>query len=160
VHLHGHHFHLLYKGAESDYSIGLYRQAVADFNGGRESSSLLWKRFRDGIKSQLELADGNPMSRDTLFTENYQFHVFAFVADNPGVWALHCHNDFHARSGMFKQIVERPASLRDYLGTWQGDGKTGFTYTDPMNPSWKVDPAVLAGWRRNLQHCATAESVF
>ncbi len=28
------------------------------------------------------------------------FTVFRFIANNPGVWMLHCHIDFHMESGM------------------------------------------------------------
>ena len=29
---------------------------------------------------------------------------------------MHCHNDFHARSGMFMQVVEAPLALQNALG--------------------------------------------
>ena len=31
---------------------------------------------------------------------------------------MHCHNDFHAKTGMFMQIIEAPTALRRTLGTW------------------------------------------
>ena len=31
---------------------------------------------------------------------------------------MHCHNDFHAETGMFMQLVEAPAALRQIIGTW------------------------------------------
>ena len=34
---------------------------------------------------------------------------------------MHCHNDFHAESGMFMQMIENPEKLRKTLGTWKRD---------------------------------------
>jgi FtsP/CotA-like multicopper oxidase with cupredoxin domain len=31
-----------------------------------------------------------------------------FIVDNPGVWALHCHIDWHAHSNMFATLIEAP----------------------------------------------------
>jgi hypothetical protein len=166
VHLHGHHFQLLYKGFESDYSIGLYRQAVREYqDANTRPSSELWRRFAAGVGYQLQPSESepaNPMTRDTLMAEKYQFAIVAFVADNPGVWALHCHNDFHARSGMFKQVVELPSRLAQNLGTWTRDASAprGFSYTLPVNGTWSSDGAVLATWKRNLEHCAASGAVF
>lgn len=165
VHLHGHHFQLLYKGSETDYSIGLYRQAVHEYNTGTGTPPDIWRRFSAGIGYQLQQTQSspaNPMTRDTLMAEKYQFTVVAFVADNPGVWALHCHNDFHARSGMFKQVVEMPSRLVENLGTWARDASApdGFRYTPPVNRTWSEDGAVLASWKRNLEQCAASGGVF
>jgi laccase len=33
--------------------------------------------------------------------DRYGYTVIRFVANNPGVWATHCHIDAHAASGMF-----------------------------------------------------------
>jgi len=40
---------------------------------------------------------------------------------NQQLKAMHCHNDFHADTGMFMQIVENPAKLRQRLGIWDQD---------------------------------------
>jgi len=31
----------------------------------------------------------------------------AFDADNPGMWAFHCHNLYHMQAGMFATLVYR-----------------------------------------------------
>jgi len=38
--------------------------------------------------------------------------VMRFVADNPGVWNFHCHNDWHNLSGMAATFIEAPEILR------------------------------------------------
>ena len=38
--------------------------------------------------------------------------VYRFVADNPGVWAFHCHIDWHLSAGFFATIVEAPLELQ------------------------------------------------
>ena len=37
--------------------------------------------------------------------------VIRFKADNPGVWLLHCHIEFHVTSGFQVTIVEAPEIL-------------------------------------------------
>jgi len=59
-----------------------------------------------------------------------------------------CHNDFHARSGMFRQIVERPTELRSQLGTWS---RTNGDVT--FQPGRVTDSTVLQGIERNVQQC-------
>lgn len=38
--------------------------------------------------------------------------VYRFVADNPGVWAFHCHIDWHLGAGFFATMVEAPLELQ------------------------------------------------
>ena len=87
MHLHGHHFHLLYKGREAPFSLPIYQSAINSFNTGQSSSD--WTRLRTALSSRLSSLLGNPLKRDTIMAEKYQFMIVAFVADNPGVWALH-----------------------------------------------------------------------
>jgi FtsP/CotA-like multicopper oxidase with cupredoxin domain len=54
----------------------------------------------------------NPMRRDTV-TVPAQWHVvIRFMADNPGVWGIHCHIQWHAEGGMFVTMLERPNDLK------------------------------------------------
>ncbi|KAK0750120.1 hypothetical protein B0T18DRAFT_389600 [Schizothecium vesticola] len=75
MHLHGHHFQLLYKGSESDYSVSLYRQAVREYQDpSTRTESDLWRRFAAGVGHQLQQSaskPANPMTRDTLMEEKY-----------------------------------------------------------------------------------------
>lgn len=49
----------------------------------------------------------NPVRRDTVTVAGYEWVVIRVVLDNPGIWALHCHNAWHAESGMAMQILVR-----------------------------------------------------
>ncbi|CAJ2512884.1 Uu.00g010030.m01.CDS01 [Anthostomella pinea] len=53
----------------------------------------------------------NPMRRDTVTVPAFNHVVIRFEADNPGLWALHCHVAWHMEGGMFVSIAERPGDL-------------------------------------------------
>ncbi|UXA06248.1 multicopper oxidase family protein [Mycobacterium sp. SMC-2] len=54
-----------------------------------------------GHTFQLIKADGSPGARkDTLMVLPKQKLLAVLVADNPGVWMLHCHNTYHQEAGM------------------------------------------------------------
>ncbi|KAF9183243.1 hypothetical protein BGZ51_004165 [Haplosporangium sp. Z 767] len=54
----------------------------------------------------------NPLRRDTATVPRHGFTVVRFKADNPGVWALHCHIEWHVTTGLVMQFVELPNELR------------------------------------------------
>jgi len=49
--------------------------------------------------------------RDTAIVPPSGWMVIQFIADNPGVWALHCHIGWHLGNGMLAQIVELPGVI-------------------------------------------------
>ncbi|KAG5970751.1 hypothetical protein E4U55_001460 [Claviceps digitariae] len=49
----------------------------------------------------------NPLRRDTVTVEGYSWVIIRVVLDNPGLWSLHCHNMWHAVSGMAMQVLVR-----------------------------------------------------
>ncbi len=54
-----------------------------------------------GHTFQLIKADGSPGARkDTLMVLPMQKLLAVLVAENPGVWQLHCHNTYHQEAGM------------------------------------------------------------
>lgn len=54
-----------------------------------------------GHTFQLIKADGSPGARkDTLMVLPKQKLLAVLVADNPGLWVLHCHNTYHQEAGM------------------------------------------------------------
>ena len=55
---------------------------------------------RGGVPSS-----GSPWWTDTLGVEPGEDFVFAFRADNPGIWMDHCHNLAHAAAGMMMQLT-------------------------------------------------------
>ncbi|KAK4995558.1 hypothetical protein LTR66_004652 [Elasticomyces elasticus] len=53
-----------------------------------------------------------PMRRDTWLIAPKGYTVIRFVADNPGVWFLHCHMDWHAELGLAMTLIEAPKQLQ------------------------------------------------
>ncbi|EPE10706.1 iron transport multicopper oxidase fet3 [Ophiostoma piceae UAMH 11346] len=49
-----------------------------------------------------------PIRRDVVVLPPQGFVVLRFVADNPGIWAFHCHIDWHMASGLAMTFVEAP----------------------------------------------------
>ncbi|HEY0811971.1 MAG TPA: multicopper oxidase family protein, partial [Pseudonocardia sp.] len=47
---------------------------------------------------------GSPVHQDTVLLSPHQTVDVAFVADNPGIWMLHCHVPLHAAMGMSMTI--------------------------------------------------------
>ncbi|KAF8864554.1 hypothetical protein BDZ45DRAFT_797233 [Acephala macrosclerotiorum] len=56
----------------------------------------------------------NPMRRDTMTVNAYGWSLIRFVADNPGLWALHCNISWHMEAGLLMQFQTRA----DIMKTW------------------------------------------
>ena len=52
-----------------------------------------------------------PLKRDTIMANKNSHLVIRFKADNPGVWAFHCHIEWHIDSGLMATLIEAP----DYI---------------------------------------------
>nr|BAU94255.1 laccase [Pholiota microspora] len=50
----------------------------------------------------------NPIRRDTVQIPSGESATLRVVADNPGVWFLHCHIEWHLEVGLAIQLVEAP----------------------------------------------------
>ena len=46
--------------------------------------------------------------------EGFGWILIRVITDNPGIWAFHCHNSWHTKSGMMLQILSNP----DVVGSW------------------------------------------
>ncbi|PVU94393.1 hypothetical protein BB559_003016 [Furculomyces boomerangus] len=86
-HLHGHKFQIL------------------EIGSGEYDSS---KGVRPG--------HSNPVRRDTVVVPPHGYVVIHYISDNPGVWPLHCHNNWHMMLGMMSVIVEAPEELQRNYG--------------------------------------------
>ncbi|QIW97242.1 hypothetical protein AMS68_002760 [Peltaster fructicola] len=53
----------------------------------------------------------NPLRRDTASVEAFGWILLRFVADNPGMWAFHCHVSWHAEAGLLMQFLTRSDEL-------------------------------------------------
>jgi hypothetical protein len=124
--------------------------------GKSDPSSILWTDFKAAVTAH---TPEYPPRRDTVLAEKFQLLIIAFVADNAGVWALHCHNDFHSSTGMMKQIVEGPSALRQMVGTWEiflGPGGVQdpmIQFHNPRGTGLQADQTVRQGIQRGLAHC-------
>ncbi|KAF4951455.1 hypothetical protein FSARC_12910 [Fusarium sarcochroum] len=91
-HLHGHKFFVLLQGRDG------YPPSPIKLKGYLETNGLL----------------ENPLRRDTITVEGYAWAVIRVVLDNPGLWAFHCHNTWHAESGMVMQMLVRSEVVREW----------------------------------------------
>ncbi|KAG0231474.1 hypothetical protein BGW42_000226 [Actinomortierella wolfii] len=66
-------------------------------------------KYQEGVTP---LMTDNPVRRDTATVPTNGFVVIRFKADNPGVWALHCHIEWHVTVGLVMQFLELPDQLR------------------------------------------------
>jgi iron transport multicopper oxidase len=53
-----------------------------------------------------------PLRRDTWMVAPNGYTVIRFKAENPGVWLLHCHMEWHVVAGLTATIVEAPQDLQ------------------------------------------------
>ncbi|KAJ5647213.1 Multicopper oxidasetype 2 [Penicillium lividum] len=81
-HLHGHQFQVLQRSLEG-YFTGQY--------------------FKNVSKT--------PIRRDTIMLNPHGHAVLRFRADNPGVWLLHCHVEWHVSAGLMATIIEAPETF-------------------------------------------------
>ncbi|KAF6757624.1 Fet3 protein [Ephemerocybe angulata] len=82
-HLHGHKFQIV--GRSEDYT----------------SSD-------PALNPPLVEGQANPIRRDTVQIPSMHSATIRLVADNPGVWLMHCHIEWHLESGLAMQLIEAP----------------------------------------------------
>ncbi|KAI6133420.1 multi-copper oxidase laccase-like protein [Pisolithus croceorrhizus] len=56
----------------------------------------------------------NPPRRDTLTIPGFGWVAFRFVADNPGLWAFHCHIGWHMAAGLLMQFASLPSKVQEF----------------------------------------------
>ncbi|RFU33384.1 hypothetical protein B7463_g2957, partial [Scytalidium lignicola] len=98
MHLHGHKFWVLGQGHGMFPG---YSQLGLNPSG---------KGTLPGFEGRLE----NLVRRDVATAEGFGWLVLRFVADNPGVWAFHCHMSWHSEAGLVMQFLSRV----DEVSTW------------------------------------------
>mmetsp|Transcript_32780 Transcript_32780/g.47327 ORF Transcript_32780/g.47327 Transcript_32780/m.47327 type:complete len:274 (+) Transcript_32780:1259-2080(+) len=64
-----------------------------------------------------ELYKPNYLKRDSVTVPPQGWVKLIFVSDNPGVWLLHCHIDWHVPAGMSSVVLVAPELLRSGLST-------------------------------------------
>ncbi|CAG8459155.1 19949_t:CDS:2 [Racocetra persica] len=53
-----------------------------------------------------------PIMRDTATVSQRGTTTIRFMTDNPGVWAFHCHIEWHVEVGMMAQFLELPDEIK------------------------------------------------
>ena len=56
---------------------------------------------------QVDNGTGRGPLKDTVLVDPMQQLTIDWVADNPGDWAFHCHNIYHAETGMMRVVRVR-----------------------------------------------------
>ncbi len=64
-----------------------------------------------GYNKDQSLMPKVPMRRDTWMIAPLGYTVIRFIADNPGVWFMHCHMDWHLAAGLAVTFIEAPLTL-------------------------------------------------
>lgn len=72
-------------------------------------------RFQIVEKNGRFMSPSNPPQRDTVLVDPFGSVVLRFRLDNPGVWLLHCHLEYHMDQGMGITIVEAPDRIKETL---------------------------------------------
>jgi iron transport multicopper oxidase len=53
-----------------------------------------------------------PIRRDSWVLAEAGYTVIRFIANNPGVWIIHCHMEWHVDAGLTATIIEAPRHLQ------------------------------------------------
>ncbi|HEX6232059.1 MAG TPA: multicopper oxidase family protein [Jiangellaceae bacterium] len=70
-----------------------------------ENDTMMWHPMHlHGQPFQVQVASGQGPVKDTVNVAPFEQVTIDFVADNPGTWMLHCHNIYHAETGMHTLI--------------------------------------------------------
>ncbi|KZP14642.1 multicopper oxidase [Athelia psychrophila] len=89
----------------------------------------------------------NPMRRDTVQIASGSSATMRLVADNPGVWFLHCHIEWHLEVGLAIQLIEAPllAQQRNTMPQALNDQCLALGLPISGNAAGHADPTNLAG---------------
>ncbi|KAI9230950.1 MAG: Cupredoxin, partial [Piptocephalis tieghemiana] len=84
---------------------------------GHDFQVLSWvnSTFYDPIESPKLYNLDNPIRRDTSTVPGPGHTVLRFRADNPGVWAFHCHLEWHLQMGLVANLVEQPKVVSTFI---------------------------------------------
>ena len=52
------------------------------------------------------------MRRDTILVNPSGATTIRFIANNPGIWLFHCHNEWHVEAGLTLTFIEAPTQLK------------------------------------------------
>ncbi|KXL45905.1 hypothetical protein M433DRAFT_154115 [Acidomyces richmondensis BFW] len=85
---------------------------LAEGHGYPPKQSVFDELTRDNVQPLYDSLDlSNPLRRDTASVEGFGWILIRIVADNPGVWAFHCHVSWHTEAGLLMQFLTRSDEL-------------------------------------------------
>jgi len=96
-------------GAHIMHIHGHAPQLVARVSGVIENGSTTTQAVYDGDSSSFP---NTPIRRDTWVLAPAGYTVVRFIADNPGVWIIHCHMEWHIDAGLTATVIEAPMQLQ------------------------------------------------
>ncbi len=64
-----------------------------------------------------------PIKRDVVSVMSQGWAKIRFIANNPGVWLLHCHIDWHMVAGFMSTLVEAPSKIKNTMTYLPADHK-------------------------------------
>ncbi|AKK26858.1 multicopper oxidase family protein [Mycobacterium sp. EPa45] len=100
------HYNWLINGQPYDHTVPLTihqgQHATLTFT----NATMMWHPMHlHGHTFQVVKPDGSAGPRkDTLIVKPMQTVAVKLVADNPGIWMLHCHNGYHMEAGMMTTL--------------------------------------------------------
>lgn len=99
-------------GAHPMHLHGYKYFVLASGHGYPPRKSLYAPMTVDNLSPLYDTLDlSNPLRRDTASVEAFGWVLLRFVADNPGVWAFHCHVAWHSEAGLMMQFLTRTEGL-------------------------------------------------
>lgn len=99
-HLHGYDFQVMNISTVS-----------VEYKEGAELEAQMKQILKDAMD---HMVTDNPLRRDTVSIPANGYALIRFVADNPGIWAFHCHIDWHLAQGLgllFRSDAEKLSRL-------------------------------------------------
>ena len=85
----------------------------------------------------------NPLRRDTVTVQGYKWAIIRVVLDNPGLWTFHCHNLWHAESGMVMQFLVRS----EEVAKWEVDEQAkAMCEMDGVDTGMRPDDSIWFGF--------------
>lgn len=73
---------------------------------------MVYRSSTQGYNSATAQLPAFPIRRDTWMLAPSGVTVIRFRADNPGVWLIHCHMEWHVEGGLTATLIEAPQELQ------------------------------------------------
>ena len=95
-----------------------------------------------------------PIMRDTISVPGQGWAKIRFISDNPGVWLLHCHIDWHMYNGFMATMIEAPSMIKNTISNLPPDHKSACPqyFAPTSTPTYLPSVAPMSGsWSPTLK---------